>query len=772
MRSLGSDNKKICNVPSECRYNDGNYTVRAKGYDIRGNLRTSQLNSEEEMVLDNFMPYVKSVDVFVDACQIYKLERTEISSTSQNNAKLKQNTANFIKRLDPNGEDINFTITVSEPMEELKLRYEVNGVPAIQTLIGTANNMTWTGSINGISSLDDLTVSMFGKDRAGNRLLNVAASTMNVKESTITLAYRKQRDSGSPSNDWVNYNSVLFDSPTTLEEFDHIILNFGPNECSAGLKGDNEDTNLRSICGDPDCEILLEVNQHACGYSVDLGFDNPNSLYTIKWTDENGNEIKELEGLTRFEAEENGLYCFEITLGLDCCSTEGCVRVNVLIPPIYFRDDNTLNDGFTTTTLDLFDFISLAECIKVDIIRSSDRILIHSCTDPSRIELDLEIGEEYCMKISDCNDASCFYTHCFTVEGETCPGIIDINQRQLVPSCNTENTGTISIDAQSNCNPVSIKWSNGDTGNTISELSAGTYCATVTVGDPECNDITGLSCKAVKCFKVRERTCDCEDNPGMPSITQRQVCRWVYPEFGDPFIVWTVQVIVDVSDRGYCITLDGMNPTSSLFDYTRERIIYTFDTGGELCYTIVDKCTLFEYSDCIDLVIDPERPCYIYPPDIPIEVTDRFTTNDPDVINFTTINEIESYTHKFELISTIDSTPIELDRSEYMFGNELYDSEILPKKIELNTSEDFEIKAFPNPFSDLLTVEIFIQNEPTDVELNVSSIDGKNMISLKRKSIAGKTNIELPEAYELKSGLYYLSIIVNDKVRTIPIVKI
>jgi len=305
----------------------------------------------------------------------------------------------------------------------------------------------------------------------------------------------------------------------------------------------------------------------------------------------------------------------------------------------------------------------------------------------------------------------------------------------------------------------------------ITELSSGTYCATVTVNDPECNDNTGSSCKAVKCFNVRERECDCEgDDPGIPSIRQRQICYWVYPEGVEPYVVRIVQVIVDISSRAYCINMSGLNPSTSVYNSNTEQIHYTFDENGILCYSIIDKCTLEEYTDCITIEIDTERPCFTVPPQEPSGPSDRIVSDKPDVIS---VDQIEPYTDKIQFLFEKDRSNIELSARLNAAKTENNLSEKIPDIKEYFSGNNIEINAFPNPFNDLLTVEILLEKgEPQNIQLSLSSIDGKKLFTQSNVLQLGENTYKLPVAIGLRPGLYYLSIMSNDKIQTIPIVKI
>ena len=80
--------------------------------------------------------------------------------------------------------------------------------------------------------------------------------------------------------------------------------------------------------------------------------------------------------------------------------------------------------------------------------------------------------------------------------------------------------------------------------------------------------------------------------------------------------------------------------------------------------------------------------------------------------------------------------------------------------------------AYPNPFTNASGLVVAVNMPSTDlVNIRVIDIQGKTLMTKSQTVDAGKTNISLDAANELKAGIYFLSIDAAGKQQVIKVVK-
>ena len=85
-----------------------------------------------------------------------------------------------------------------------------------------------------------------------------------------------------------------------------------------------------------------------------------------------------------------------------------------------------------------------------------------------------------------------------------------------------------------------------------------------------------------------------------------------------------------------------------------------------------------------------------------------------------------------------------------------------PTAINDNKAQSIEISVYPNPSSGNFELS-FASDYPQMVEINISNVMGQNVLSTAFQANNGMNNIKL-DASELKNGLYYYSVSINNHV--------
>ncbi|RMG84026.1 MAG: HYR domain-containing protein, partial [Bacteroidetes bacterium] len=96
------------------------------------------------------------------------------------------------------------------------------------------------------------------------------------------------------------------------------------------------------------------------------------------------------------------------------------------------------------------------------------------------------VGGFYCVTVTD--DTGCTAESCVEVMVGNCGTTLIFGTTQ--PLCHGENTGSAFVVASGGLQPFTFEWSNGMTGDSIINLSAGTY--TVTATDPASCQVSGM----------------------------------------------------------------------------------------------------------------------------------------------------------------------------------------------------------------------------------------------------------------------------------------
>ena len=140
----------------------------------------SNVPQEDEILIDNFSPYVKKVEVYQDAVSIgsEKYLGEWVWNASQGKLSMNFNDVNdrITGAISPSATSLQFVITFSEPMQSVTCGIPTMNQSALQTTV-SADQKQYTFSFNNTSVISNAsglhTLNIEGTDLAGNKLLGL-----------------------------------------------------------------------------------------------------------------------------------------------------------------------------------------------------------------------------------------------------------------------------------------------------------------------------------------------------------------------------------------------------------------------------------------------------------------------------------------------------------------------------------------------------------------------------------------------------------------------
>ncbi len=472
-----TDFKKLTDLPTNARYNDGKYKLKPTVTNVRDELFTIPAIN---FSLDNFKPYISFFNVKTNGSPIYQLNRTgsEGDEKTTDDGTVSNEAQKYALKIVEDGPNtLSIEITTSEPMQNLQFAHKKETQtafsPPAPMIPNGSNKLKWSGNISTTFSQGDcFNVQFFGQDLSTNQILGIHKNTNKNKAGiSVKIPTRK----GNGPNDWNN-------KPTNsgMDQIDFCI-----EGCTKRLLSDNTGNRNSS-----DCESLSEVsssiNYISCKNAEitieGTGFVPGN--FTITWTDGSGNSLPQYQDDAQINVFNAGTYCYKIEAVDDCCEMEGCV--DVIAEELLKQDFN----------LDIF---KNTECNKETVMiwdskseynykwsNSSNQANVHTVTSPGEYSVTIT------NKISGCQQIETFefLDHQFSLDGTV-----------TQPSCN--EAGMIDLSVIQNDGSLELRylWSDGSREEDRYELAPGQYCVTVTNGDQSTQN-NSLSCKQTKCFEI------------------------------------------------------------------------------------------------------------------------------------------------------------------------------------------------------------------------------------------------------------------------------
>ena len=242
---LNGDALKFTDTPIDARYNDGYYRLRARVTDVRN----AYIDIETDITLDNFKPYITSINVKSNGSLLVQLDRMGDESTSVNDdGNVTNQVTEYPLNNAPIGPNIlSVEIRTSEPMTNLRFSYKKESQSVfsqpVNMIQDAVDKLKWRGNIT-TTSIQDVcfNVKFFGLDQSTNQILNIyGSSNKNNPNQSVKIPTRK----GSGAQDWNNL-------PTNSGSDQ---IDFCVKACSMRLLSDHSGNRNFSL----DCEVLTDI---------------------------------------------------------------------------------------------------------------------------------------------------------------------------------------------------------------------------------------------------------------------------------------------------------------------------------------------------------------------------------------------------------------------------------------------------------------------------------------------------------------------------------
>lgn len=296
-------------INEEANYPDGIYTIDFTGRDIDSDATFNNVTHDENILIDNFLPYVKKVEMRLADLNLGTQEWTMNNSTNQ--IEYSEINTTITGPVDASDGTVIITVEGSETLQDLALSINIgnNTIPSGTPTITDNRIYAFEITVNSLSNLtDEICLEISGHDLAGNELLafqNMTGyNTLNPTRSNIVLPARNQ------TGNWM---------PTPQ---------YGTNEvhCFNFIFCENDGGRNRGIVQIINLDNCLDVNTTITNASSSADSDGAIMLevsgglapYTFNWED----------GATTSTRSDlpSGEYCVTITDD-SCCETEQCYTV-------------------------------------------------------------------------------------------------------------------------------------------------------------------------------------------------------------------------------------------------------------------------------------------------------------------------------------------------------------------------------------------------------------------------------------------------------------
>ncbi|MBK8192273.1 MAG: T9SS type A sorting domain-containing protein [Lewinellaceae bacterium] len=326
--------------------------------------------------------------------------------------------------------------------------------------------------------------------------------------------------------------------------------------------------------------LTTTVANATCGMSnggVDLTVTGGATPYTYLWS--NGSTTQDLTNVAA------GTYCVTVSDAAGCTATV-CATVQNIGGP-------TLTTTVTNTTCG-------ASNGGVDLTVTGGATPYTYLWSNGSTTQDLVnvFAGTYCVTVTDAG--GCTATVCATVNSINGP---DLSTVVVNTSCGG-STGGINLTVTGGTTPYNYLWSNGLTTQDLTNLSAGTYCVTVT---------DGSGCTATTCATVNNN-----DGPTLATVVTNATCNAANGGVDltvnggtSPFnYLWsngnTTQDLTNVSAGTYCVTVTDKNGCTATTCATVNA------PGGPVLTTSVIHTACGASNGSIDLTVNSGQTPYTY----------------------------------------------------------------------------------------------------------------------------------------------------------------
>lgn len=536
--------------------------------------------------------------------------------------------------------------------------------------------------------------------------------------------------------------------------------------------------------GDKDNDSRCGVINTECDGKIDIVVTPSNGNYTYQWS--NGKSSQDLSDLcegnyTVTVTDESG--CTKIlTTNICCCEEEVWIDdgddYDLITGNCYPEDASTwVNPEIKIDG----EADSPNASISVTVSGGTESYVC-TWTGPDNYESSncgsitgLEIGE-YCLVVDDgCKSKK----RCFDIVN--CDNVDIEIEGSVTRTCPGFEAGSISLTISGGNSPHQVKWDNGQSGTSITNLAQGTYCATVT-------DQAG--CFSTKCFSVGNKNPQISDSfcqrastcNGQTQVQQFQVLESLNCNILRQTCTLTGQVIT--TDLGFADAfLSGCTLIGVCRDGSTQVIEQGFQSPGPFTTTdpscpfsigcATDVCCFssgcvagpFTNTFCSSVVFDSNvSQC-----ELPTCLARVFCGN--TLVASGCVQSINcglgiqdgtppSIAEQLGLQTLYTTKKEIIELANTIYTNKKAKTDI-EAKVNIGQDDIFSSKVFPNPFSDIFTVEI-TESEEMEVSLVLSDLVGKEITKLNRLISPGVNTIEIAQN-GLSPGVYFIQIIKNNE---------
>jgi hypothetical protein len=594
-------------------------------------------NAKVEIIVDNFPPYVETVKALETPPGILAgLGMT----TTRYERKAEYNTAGQLSTtiytdegVDVNCHELKVEIKFSEAVQNVVVTNDQNIPFSMANLSASADKTTWTYRFSGNeiqqvqANVVNLTIT--AKDLANNNLMNLEQTT--GFPNSINIPTRISRTAWSSAvqgnNDGLHYfklnpctrnnlndpNVELISQNVTVNDIQNasnpqacdgaIDLEPGQNGPYTYSWSNGETTeDINNLCpgtyevtvtNGQGCERVLTIPVQACGLSPSYTFtpasdhqtpDGGVNLevqtlatsnnFTYSWSGPSGTfATQDLSNV------KPGAYQLTIHYGM------GCTFTDVVIIPHNGQCRRAISA--TATVRPACDAsVGTGGSISLSISGGYPPFQVTWSNGSANTVLTNLAPGNYCVSVTD--QSGCVWQNCYQVYP-----IITANATTS-PSCNGGNTGSIQLQVSAGSwgnggtsftpYPMNYLWSNGQTTASIQNLSAGSYCVTITALDSRG---TSPICRITRCYRVEHDEITLQQGSMSNSCNGNGSINPVVNSNSAVSYLWsngaTTPDIAGLSQGTYCLTATNANGCSATQCFTVNSTMSITGTSEASC---------------------------------------------------------------------------------------------------------------------------------------------------------------------------------------------
>jgi len=725
----------LTDIPLNANYIDGEHDLLYTVLDAADNID----DQENRIIVDNFQPFISRFQIKPNITGplenevIFEYVRIQSENGTALNDGLLINQSARIDN-DNTVSDVQFNILMSEPMEEMSVRYRYEGEQYTEwneMSTNSSNQLIWTFEIDDF--VDGCILFNFkGEDKAGNDIINVFEET-----SSNTLGNNFFIPTRSGNNSWKN-------NPSSVgEDFFSTCT-----DCA----------NLIELVADcDDIEDFVELSYMDCNGNYIVELNGIDEEFNIGWLNEN----EEYIAGGSVHPAIIGQNCYVIQDENGCCHFQGCIEVTgeerYADNFAYAFADGPADDKALSISTVGGDGLNYP--ITVNVIDATGNILCNRQIDsPADIPscVGLIIGESYCVRYTESN--GCTYENCFTTPGNSCTDPLILTVDNIQPECENSYDGAINFTVEGNpCERYAVKWSTdqveiGSAGQNefqLTGLQAGNYC--VIIGGVKCED-----CEATICFDVGNAPTNCDNNTPCEEILEKEILnKRIIVNAESIFFNYSTgvceggNITFDVSESEYDITVSLLSLVNeacllddSDIELDQNNPIGSFDIiCNEDNLTQARKCA---GTYCFEVSITDNPGCFV-------KICRRinYCEGKPaDPKNIACIYKDDGGGQS----SLAGAEETEPTKAVAIIGNDNLSLPILEESSIMLT------KLFPNPFSTEINI-LLESKEVQQVEFILTDIYGRTVYQEVKEITEGVNELRINPNNNLASGVYALIII-------------